>query len=87
MKTQLGDYIPKFNIERNEVKITKKKLKKFLGVGLTAVAGYFIYTRFLSVYIEKILFSIPILKDLLQFTLFKVFLLAIVIYYVKDIVD
>ncbi len=80
--------LPKFKIEKNEYVINKQRLCKFAGIGLSSVVGYLLYTKTgFDDFFENILFSIPILKDLLQFTLVKVFLISIVLYYIKNIID
>lgn len=82
------EYLPFKDITWKEIRITKKKLKRFLGIGITAIIGWLIYTRTgFDKAVENLLMNIPILNQLLQFELFKVFALAIVLYYLKDIID
>ena len=82
------DYIPKFKIQRNEYIINKKKLKKFLGIGITAVAGWMIYTKTgFDKAVENFFLNLPYIGDLLQYDVVKVFLISIIIWYIKDILD
>ncbi len=78
---------PKFKIEKAEVRIDKQKLKKFLGIGITSVFGYYIYTQGIDKLIRSLLEFIPFINELFQIIWVKVFVLSILIYYVRNAID
>lgn len=79
---------PKFKINGSEYAIDKRKGQKLLGVGLTTVVLWAIYTKTgIEAIIENFFMSIPIISFIMQYDIFKVFVIAVVLYYIRDLLD
>ena len=85
------DYVnfPKFNIQRNELlRFDRARKAKILGVGISAVVAYYAYTASgFDLKFEHFIMGIPFIGELMKITLFKVFIISMLLYVIKDVID
>lgn len=78
----------KFRVRPEEFRINRAKAIKMVEVGVFSVFGWVAYTETgISDVVNEFITSLPWLDGLLQNELVKVFVIAIIIWYVKDVLD
>ena len=79
---------PRFKIGNREYAIDKQKGQKILGVGLTTVVLWAIYTKTgIETLIENFFMNIPVFSFIFQYDIFKIFFISMTLYYIKDLFD